>query len=226
VNPAKRRVTAEGKNVVSLVRGDCRQLFCVFAGVGRGLRLHPMEFLERARLVDRNLVLFRDPFRADYRRGLGADLPDFPSLIDWQRQRRRELPHVTDTYCVGSSMGGLPAMRLGYHLRARTVWAFAPRPYTWYRARRTVQELVDLLSTGNGVTEYRIYYSVKSWADRRLAATLSTCPGVVCYPQESHAYGFGHFFLGALVHSGTLSGLFPAFAPAHPPSADGLVARG
>jgi hypothetical protein len=211
--------TAGGENLVALVRKDCRQLFCIFAGRAGQMMRRRAWFLERARLADRNLVIFRDPFNADYRRGLGGDIPDFPSLVDWQHRRYGHLPHVTETYCVGASMGGLAAMRFGYHLRARTVWAFAPRPYTWYRARRTVGELADLLSTGNGTTEYRIYYSVHSWVDRKVAAALSACPGVVCCPQQAAPFGLGHLVQAALERSATFHTLFPPFAPARSPEA-------
>jgi hypothetical protein len=218
-------LSARRENVVSLVRRDCRQLFCVFAGRGGKLMRRRMEFLERARLVDRNLTLFRDPFHADYRRGVGGEIRDFAALVDWQRRRARELPHVSETYCLGASMGALAAMRLGYHLGARTVWAFAPRPYTWHGLRKSLPELVRLLTAGNGVTEYRIYYSVHSWLDRRVAAAFAECPGVVCCPQEARGYGLGHLVQAALVRSGTFASLFPPFAPAYERVADQTLVR-
>jgi len=211
--------TARRENLVSLVRKDCRQLFCIFAGRAGKLMRRRLWFLEQARLADRNLVIFRDPFNADYRHGLGGEIRDFGGLVDWQRDRYRELPHVTETYCIGASMGGLAAMRFGYQLRARTVWAFAPRPYTWHGARRMVGELADLLSAGNGVTEYRIYYSVRSWIDRRVASVFAGRPGVVCCPQDGDGSRLGHLVQAALVRSGTFHTLFPPFAPALSPEA-------
>jgi hypothetical protein len=102
-------------------------LFYVFQGRKQRLMMEPLTFLRTTGLLDANLVLVRDPHHAFYHAGISDELPDFEAVRERLRERRRQLPRVRRTCCLGTSMGGYAAILFGHHLRADAVFAFAPQ---------------------------------------------------------------------------------------------------
>jgi hypothetical protein len=191
----------------------------LYAGRAGKLGLPAFEFIRATGLHDRNILMFRDVDGADYRRGLSPDVPTMAAFIDWQMtQRSKHFPHVTETYCVGTSAGAFAAIASGYFLRVRTVWAFGPprccvatvhRDPDADEVSRRCWDLRELLSDGNNVTEYRIYYCEDYQPDREVAAELAGCPGVSLFPQP----GSVHTVVNTMFALGRLEGIVGGFAP-------------
>lgn len=133
---------------------SCAQVFIMFFGQqqppirGRALRGGAQEVLEdvpeffkEAGLANRNIILFHDLSNRSYKEGVSADLPTramiYAQLSEWMAQR----PRIQEVYCLGVSAGGPMAMLAGDFLKAKVVWAFAPRtPATrsgWNRRTRS-----------------------------------------------------------------------------------------
>jgi hypothetical protein len=116
-------------NIVISSREECAQLFYIFTGLYQTVPgLSAMEFLQKTGLANRNFVIFRDPTGSGFKRGVSDEIPDFRSLLKWQHEHRKRLNHVRETYCIGVSAGGIPAIRSGHSLGAATVWCFGARP--------------------------------------------------------------------------------------------------
>lgn len=116
-------------NIVASTRENCSQMFFIFTGAFQNVAgMSPLDFLQKTGLANRNFIVFRDPYRMAFRRGISDEVPDFPTLLGWQRQYLEGLPHVRDVYSLGVSAGAIPAMLSGHHLAARTVWSFGARP--------------------------------------------------------------------------------------------------
>lgn len=247
-------------NVATSTRADCCQLFFIFSGLMRKIGgLSPLDFLNEACLSDRNVVMFRDPYKTGYRRGLSEQIADLDALVNWQHEYCRTLPHVRDVYCVGVSGGALPAMYAGYHLKAKGVWSFGARPpapeiwgldpeallFKQHSLRREqglargnphnetaldpfeecmldtaiIDTVRNLLSTPNGITEYRLYYSPSNKCDTLVHDVLSDLPGTISCPvtaSPDYPYAKGpnwdHKVLPILHHQQALPTLFPPLA--------------
>ena len=116
-------------NIVTSTRPDCSQLFFVFTGIiQKVLGLPPLDFLQKARLANRNFVVLKDPSKRGFRCGVSDEIPDLESLFDWQRNYVLGLSHVREVYCIGVSAGAIPAIMAGHYLGAEGVWAFSGRP--------------------------------------------------------------------------------------------------
>ncbi len=116
-------------NVVVRVRKACSQIFFVFTGAYQNvLGMGPMDFLNNTGLVDRNVVMLKDPHRLAFRLGISQEIPDLQTLICWQKDLISELSHIRHVYCLGVSAGGIPAILTGHALAAETVWSFSARP--------------------------------------------------------------------------------------------------
>jgi hypothetical protein len=208
-----RRRAADGAgNTVTRVSENCGQLFFVYAGPAGKYGMLALPFLSESGLIDRNLVLLRDPHNADYMRGIGDGIDDIEALLNWHEACRSGMPHVSATYCVGNSMGGYAAFWFGHFLYARKAWAFSLQPVGEAAA---LADLRALLSVGNGVTEFEICYSADDPADREAAEYMAACPGVVLHPYHGNVGKRGrHNVLLTLAEAGELHQFFPAYEPA------------
>ncbi len=114
------------------VRPECPQLFFLFTGNAENLQLHPMDFMRKTGIADRNIVIVRDAHQAGYRKGVSKEVDSLDAIVQWQRELlSHRFPHVREVFCAGSSGGGGPAIYTGHHLEAKAVWSFAgrlPRP--------------------------------------------------------------------------------------------------
>lgn len=206
------------QHTVVRVQKNCRQLFILYQGLAGRMMMDPLQFLHEARLTDRNLVMIRDRSRAYYQQGLGPDVPNLQAFEAWQRHWMSKLPHAPDLYCVGSSSGAYAALLCGHWLKAKEVFAFAPptnlAPLLLEEkiecADRRYLDLKSVLTQGNGVTKYHIYYNESSVVDRDAAHYLKECPGVELHPEG----GTGHGVIIHLNKIGKLQTLMPAFVPA------------
>lgn len=160
--------------------------------------LRSFDFLKSTRILDRNLILFRDNEQANYQRGLSADIPSMAAFLDWQAsQLALHFPHVRSTYCLGTSAGAYAAIVSGYFLKVPIVWSFGPmtlidepyRPSESDPISRRCFDLGELLRDGNGVTEYRIFYNNGYKPDVVAAERLKNCPGVRLFPQPGDDHG-------------------------------------
>lgn len=198
-------------NIICHLRRDCAQLFYVYSGMAGYPGMAPMKFLLKSKLIRRNIVMIRDPMNDDYAQGIGPQLPDLEALLDWHESYGRRLRHVRDIYCLGNSSGGYAAIMFGYLLKAKAVWAFAPRSARPVeRNAQAWSNLVELLKEGNGVTEYKILYSANDQYDPMLIEEIKHCPGIKTQQIEPHGKD-KHQVLKEMADTGELSDLFPKF---------------
>jgi hypothetical protein len=183
----------------------------VYQGRAGRLMMPALQFLRITQIHDRNLIMFRDAFRADYQKGLSRDICSMAEFLHWQKDLpEHQFPHVRTTYCIGTSAGAYAAIASGYFLKVPIVWAFAPMTQITTNARlnagdplsRQCMDLAELLRSGNGVTEYRIYYNERHRKDREAGERMARCPGVRLFPQPGrvHAVVPTMFRLGRLVN--------------------------
>ncbi|HVJ19008.1 MAG TPA: hypothetical protein VM686_26490 [Polyangiaceae bacterium] len=194
-----------------LERRECSQLFILCCGQANRLMLHPLTFIRDTRLVDRNVLIIRDPAQGCYQRGVGGGLPDIPSLVGWLRQFIVDRPHLRKIYCVGSSGGAYMAMIAGHLLKADAVWAFAPAVELGSDGELDYvdprfADLARVLGEGNGVTRHRVYYNESHEPDRVACGKLRETPNVQLLPQG----GEGHGVIIHLAETNRLGSLFPA----------------
>lgn len=195
----------------------CSQLFMLYQGRAARLTLPAFQFIRATQLHNRNIMMFRDIDQADYQRGISPEIPTMADFIAWQvEQRARHFPHATTSYCVGTSVGGYAAIASGYFLKVPIVWAFGPRGRVSNRLQefgagdpvsRRCWSLRQLLSEGNGVTEYRIFFNEAYTPDREIAEELADCPGVRLFPQP----GDGHGVVMTMAAMGRLENLIVPF---------------
>ena len=195
-----------------VVRPRCAQLFVIFAA-----RRDPDDtfveagdFLQLSGLAGRNLILVRDPYEVNYERGVAPHLGSSAALAAWIREKRAEMTHVRDVHCLGHSSGGYGALLFGHLIGADSVFAFSPRPASPRGAGWAKQSLVDLLAASNGVTRYRICFSVEHEADRLFAERFASCPGVTL--DRRTEFGADHNVLPNLLWNGQLKAMVPPFA--------------
>jgi hypothetical protein len=140
------------------------------------------------------------------------------SFLKWQREVVARLPHVRETYALGTSAGAYAALVSGHFLKVSIVWAFAPPARIERQYMRLpvagcapdpldCTDLLQVLRAHNGVTEYRIYFNEAEEADRVAASQLARCPGVRLFPQGGEGHGVVHH----LVETNQLVGMMPPF---------------
>lgn len=206
-------------HTVIRARIDCAQLFNLYMGHGPGLMLPPLQFISKTKLLNRNLLSFRDRYVRFYQDGIGSNVQGLERFLSYQRQERDLMSWVKHSYCIGSSVGGYAAILSGHVNEAETVWAFAP-PAEIPENMRSSQfppppsywDLSELLSTHNGVTTYNIYYNLSEPKDVAAAERLGNLPGVKLHPQA----GEGHGVIFELLRTGALETMMPDFIPADP----------
>lgn len=187
--------------MVSWTRETSDELFYVFQGRGMRLMMDPMDFLRETGMIHVNLVMLRDYQRFFYHAGLNSEIQDLDAILQRLRTFRQELPHVRQSFCLGSSAGGYAALLFGHYLRAHTVFAFAPqtlidlqrlqaftgRTDTW-RFPEAHRDLALLLAEHNGQTRYKVFYCEGRARDRDFAERISGCPGVELHPQPGNTH--------------------------------------
>jgi len=196
------------------VRNDCAQLFVLYTGMAGRMMIPAMQFIEETKIVDRNLIIVRDLQHCCYQRGVSPNVPSVQSFLSWQQSllQKKELSHVREVYCVGSSGGAYAAMLSGHFLKAAKVWAFAPPVpvLTGERVSYVDPEFADLskvLTSDNETTKYRVYYNESMEFDRTAAQRLQGLPGVELLPQA----GQGHGVIVHLAQQAQLGTLLPSF---------------
>lgn len=127
-------------NAVFIRRENCSQLFLVFTGIhARVHGLGPLQFIQEAGLLDRNLVILRDPARSGFLGGCSETINNFEALLAWQREIIDDMPHVRSVYTIGISSGALAAMLSASRLGAACSWIFAPRVHSLRQLAATEQ---------------------------------------------------------------------------------------
>lgn len=205
---------AKNRTMMIRERRGCAQLFFIYAGTMGLLGMRGGRFLLSAGLIDRNLAMIRDPNPGGLFQGTNEDIDD---LIDWHSECRDAFSHASYVHCVGDSMGGYDSLMFGYLIKADIAWAFSFDAGGAFDSG-AMGLLHELLSEGNGGTEYRIYFSVDNDVDRKNAELLESCPGVVLYPITGVDKEYSHGIMSWLSETGQLSSVFPAFEPSVQPS--------
>jgi adenylylsulfate kinase len=195
-------------NISLRVREPCAQLFYVYAGVAGLPGMNGLRFLHEAKLVDRNLALIRDPYNEDFMDGIGDGIDDIEALLDWHEVCQRRLEHVSETYCVGNSMGAYAAVLFAHLLGAKAAWAFGLRPAGGWPM---VTELCRMLEADAGTTAYHLYFSQHDPDDRRIAEAFAHCRGVVLHPLDDVSTNLSHLVMVSLADGGMLRDIFPPF---------------
>jgi hypothetical protein len=118
-------------NAVLIRRDDCPRLFLVFGGlVGRGMGFKPLEFVKRAGLDERNLVILKDPRDTGFLAGCSERLRSFEQVLDWLSGVVAGFAHVRKIYSIGMSSGGVAAMLAANRLGGECSVIFAPRMHS------------------------------------------------------------------------------------------------
>lgn len=174
------------------------QLIHLYQGFQNGLMMEPLQFISGAKILDRHLIMFRDPHNRFYHGEICELFPDIETNIEWQKNNIKQHDHVNKLYCTGTSAGAYAAILFGHYLEADAVYAFGANTEVdmdwWVRQEEAPvipeqhQNLSKLLENWNGKTKYHLYYSVGHDFDREQAQRLKDCPGVVLHaiPGTSH----------------------------------------
>jgi hypothetical protein len=191
----------EQQALVTWPRANSSKLFYVFQGRRMRLMMEPLTFFRATGLIDVNLVMLRDYKQFFYHAGLNSELPDVDAVRERLLLCRQQMPHVTQTFCLGSSMGGYAGILFGHYLKVDTVYAFSPqtlidlpllektmgRKEGW-RFPDAHRDLALLLADYNGKTRYKIFYCEGSPRDREWAERISHCAGVELCPQPGDSH--------------------------------------
>lgn len=207
---SRQMVQTESENLRSLVRPGCRQHFMIFTGaIGMAGGMNPLRFLQRSGLGNRNVTLIRDPYRNNYRQGIGGNINDQDSLFEALATRHRSLEGATELYCIGNSSGAFGALLYGHLLVADLVWAFSPRTARVIGHKQAKEQLYSLLSNWNGKSRYRLIYDPENGIDCNYSQVYANCPGVELIPREG--YGGRHNLMMSLANEGSLPDMFPDY---------------
>ena len=173
------------------------QLIHMYSGVRGGMMMEPLQFISGAGILDRHLVVFRDPENQFYHGKISPEMNNIDANIQWQRESVAEKAHITELYCAGTSLGAYAALLFGHYLEADAVHAFGPITkidMSWW-ARQDMKisiprppvprhhlNLATLLANWNGKTQFHIYYSAGNEFDAEEAGRMSECPNVHLHP--------------------------------------------
>jgi len=198
-------------------RENSSQLWYVFHGMAGALQMQPLTVLRETGLIHTNLILLKDYYRFCYHAGLNREITDVDAIIARLRRCREELPHVRQTFCFGTSVGGYAAILFGHYLQVDVVCAFGPATLisldvlkkfggckdVW-RITEQHRDLARLLAKHNGRTRYKMFYCDGYSRDRTYAERLQGIPGVELYPQPGNT----HNVVRAMYESGRLREIF------------------
>ena len=77
-------------NIQIRLNENCDQVFFLFNGAAENAFMPPLKFFNETRLLDRNLVMFRDKDRKFYMNGVGEGIDSFLQLLEWQKAFLKE----------------------------------------------------------------------------------------------------------------------------------------
>jgi len=239
--PGSDRRAETPPSAVKRARGDCSQLFFIYQGFNDRLMMPAMQFLKETGLLDRNLVMFRDIHKQFYLKGLSDSIADLASMVSWQEECVRSLPHVRESYCVGTSMGAFASIVGGHLLKVKTVWAFGLTRLFIVPSERGIEVPLPPVVMENIPLRARVSRAIRRLRIRRpylhLAELLAQGNGVTeyrlfynrDYRRDSAVAkalagcpgvrlfpldGKDHNVVASLVRDGALPHLFPPLAPA------------
>lgn len=192
---------------------SCDQVFFMFTGIGQGLFLDPLVFFRTCKILDRNLVIFRQTENHYYMDGIGQEIDSFKKLLLWQESFLKQSPWIKKIYCIGSSAGGAAAAMSAHHLKADEVWSFAmAHPKAWIFSRGMGDfkrpRLLDprrILKNSNEKTRYNFYFSENHVRDSKQSRRLEDCPGVHLFSMP----GYKHNVMTSITEKGLLDTLLP-----------------
>jgi hypothetical protein len=212
---AFREISMKPRGAIVFIREESDQLSYVYTGGARGLMINPILFLNRTRLLERNVVIFQDRYGACYQQGISPQLNTFEAFLDWQIAFRARLPHVRRLFCLGTSAGAYAALLFGRLLEAEEVWAFGPptdidqpshqQMLGDLSVPRERRDLAQLLGSPNGKTIYNVYFNEGCAEDAAAAQRISHCDGVRLWPQP----GKTHDVLSVMFENDRLATLLP-----------------
>jgi hypothetical protein len=198
-------------------RENSSQLWYLFHGRAEELMMQPLTFLRETGLIHTNLILLKDYYRFFYHAGLNREITDVDAIIARLRRCREKLPHVRQTFCLGTSAGGYAAILFGYYLHVDLVYAFGPPTRInldrlkksggckdIWRIPEQHRDLARLLAKHNGQTRYKIFYCDGYGPDRAYAEHLQDLPGVELHPQPGNT----HYVVQPMYESGRLREIF------------------
>jgi hypothetical protein len=153
-------------NAVLIRREGCSQLFLVFTGIhARVFGLGPLEFIRKAGLDDRNLVILNDPATSGFLAGCSETIDSFEALLAWQREIVADMPHVRHVHTIGISSGALAAILSASLLGGESSWIFGPRMHS-------LRQLATTERARGAGTDYelaltdRLLLSAQTWQAR------------------------------------------------------------
>jgi hypothetical protein len=206
------------KPIMSLTRANCAQLFFIYTGRAHAV-MNFLDLIQKSGLGNRNIALIRDPYAENYNNGVSPEIPDLESLLDWHDAHLRSHPHVSELYAIGNSSGAYGAILFGHLLGVRKVFVFGPRTARLSTADAAKAFLKELISVGNGVTEYFIHFAPSNKRDRAFAEYFEDSPGVVLCPYRASSIPgtWDHAVMNRLMDSGEIRALMPPYVPHEPP---------
>jgi hypothetical protein len=168
------------------------QFIQLYQGVDGGLAMKPLQFIAEAKILDRNLTMFRDPLKSFYHGNLSDDMYDIHSHIEWQKSNLAQKPHIDQLFCTGTSAGAYASILFGHYLEADEVHAFGAFTKIPPESLDEVKDLPEipeehldlqkLLSNSNGKTQFHLYYSQGHFADYLQNDRMAGLPGVHLHP--------------------------------------------
>lgn len=161
----------------------CAQLFITFTGRGRDVGMDSAEFFKLAALDRRNIIVLHDPRERSYKDGVSDTLPTKAAVCAWLAAWIAERPHIVEVYCVGFSSGGPMAMIAGHHLRAKTVWALAPRTADGNLPEMMARDMDQFLARVTGKSTRELLQAMT--ADDRARIDAHVTPEIVQAYHES-----------------------------------------
>jgi len=187
------------ENLIIKRNEECRQSFVFFRGDNHGLFMEPLSFFVATGLYNRNLILLKDPHNARFNFGLEEIPNDFDSFIDRLYNELRALRHANEIYFVGTSSGAYAAIRAGYTLGVKGVYAFGlssvslnaddvAQGISGDKGQNPSSDLRCLLLNSNQSTKYFLCYNQGARHDSITAEELRGLDGVtLCsLPGDSH----------------------------------------
>lgn len=158
----------------------------------------PMEFIQRAGILDRNLLLFRDPHNRFYHGKVCEEFPDIETTIAWQRNYLMAQTDIEKVICTGTSAGAYASILFGHYLKVDEVHAFGAVTSVfdshWQDPEKTMelptehQNLALLLENWNEKTKYHIYFAKDFFPDLLQAKNVEGLGGVTLHPLPGHSH--------------------------------------
>ena len=194
---------------VLVERGEVSDVLIIaFTGGLNWINFPLFEFFETTQTLRYSRILLKDQYRMFYHYGIDWRRRDWPKLLKYLAEQIQQLA-PRRIFCIGSSSGGYAALVAGHYLKADYVHAFGPQTIiridpqgiqeamkTRHRRKlaksnRTFREaldLVPLLSSSNGKTQFFVHFCLGHAQDRGFAERVVGLPRVTTfgYPGDKH----------------------------------------